>query len=123
MYNKLSFTALCISFCFFLMYTSCRQDPDLEGLPVVSYKSHIAPILSSNCTFSGCHNGSKFSLATYNDLMSNGGVTPFNAHKSKFYKSIINKGAEAMPPSGYSALSNDNIKLIYVWLEQGAKDN
>ncbi len=102
---------------------SCRREPDLTGLPEVSFKNNISPILSSNCTFSGCHSesGGKFPLITYDQVMNQ--VEPGRAHKSGLYKSLVNEAEENMPPDNYPQLTNDELKYIYVWIEQGAKNN
>jgi uncharacterized membrane protein len=107
-----------------MFLNACRHDPDLDGLTEVSYETSIAPILSSGCTYSNCHgiDGEQFSLLTYEEVMRK--VKAFDAHKSDLYQSIVHKGLiQAMPPSGYQQLTNDQITLIYVWIEQGAKNN
>ena len=93
----------------------------------VTYASDIQPIVSENCTQSGCHNvpgDSKFSLVTYNDVISNGRVIGGDARRSTFYNVISNHGGKApMPPLPYFILTTDQIKLVYIWIEQSAKNN
>jgi uncharacterized membrane protein len=55
--------------------------------------------------------------------MSYGGVKAGNAHRSKLYRVITNRSFQTMPPSGYSEVSAEDIKLLYIWIEQGAKNN
>ena len=107
---------------------SCRHKTDLTGIKDVSFSTDIQPILAANCTMSGCHNGSgsggehEFGLTTYNDVM--GIVSADDAHSSKLYEVISNHGLEdIMPPSPNPPLSNDQVKIIYLWIEQGAKNN
>lgn len=117
------FIALC---CFiFFNIISCKNDPDLTGVPQISFKDNIAPILSTKCTFSGCHgsNNRAFSLASYEDVMASGSINAGNANTSSFYKSITNRGEKPMPPDSYSKLTNEQINLVYVWIEQGALNN
>jgi hypothetical protein len=114
-------------------FYSCRHEPDFESMKAVSFASDIQPILSSNCTMSGCHSSSNsghggeddeaFSLTTYDEVIDHGEIEAGNAHKSKLYESISNHGEKLMPPPPRPALTTDQIKLIYVWIEQGAKNN
>ena len=65
--------------------------------------------------------GEQFPLVSYDDIRST--VTPGDARGSKLYKSITGKGASLMPPGSRTLLTNDAIRLIYIWIEQGAKNN
>ncbi len=108
------------------MLGSCKHGTDLTGLPTVSFKDHVAPLLSSKCSFSGCHGnigGSEFPLIEYNDVIKYGEVKAGNANDSRLYKAIVNKDEEIMPPASYNQLTNNEIELIYVWIEQGANNN
>mgnify|MGYP003597745511 CR=1 FL=1 len=110
----------------FLGFNSCTTEPDLTGVPEVSFSNDVQRILSSHCNFSGCHasTGGEFSLETYDAVM--GYVKSGNAHGSELYKIITNKGIvveERMPPSGYEQVSPQDVKLLYWWIEQGAKNN
>jgi hypothetical protein len=111
-----------------MMTGSCKHDPDMTGVPEVTF-STVQGILSSNCTFSGCHDVNsgnndegKFSLIGYDNVMENGDVKPGKAKDSDLYKVLIGK-EETMPPPPRSPLSDDDIKRIYLWIEQGAKNN
>lgn len=104
---------------------SCRTEPDLTGVPDVKFSTDIQRILSAKCNFSGCHavNGSYGSLATYDDVISRGEIIGGDARKSKLYRMITNRTYEYMPPKNYTEVSSDELKLIYLWIEQGAKNN
>lgn len=54
-----------------------------------------------------------------------GYVESGDAHASNLYKVITKRGfvEERMPPSGYQTVSAEDVKLIYWWIEQGAKNN
>ena len=110
-----------------LLSYSCVHKTDLSTLKDVSYSLDIKPIMASNCTQDGCHNshnGEVFSLESYDDLLSGDLVKTVDAHGSKLYKVITNHGGEQqMPPPPLPLLSSDQIKLVYVWIEQGAKNN
>jgi Planctomycete cytochrome C len=103
---------------------SCKHEVDLTGIPEISFSTDIQLILSGNCTMSGCHGTdaqSEFSLTTYNDVINNGDVSKGNANNSDLYKVLLEEGEDRMPPTG--PLTDLQIKKVYLWIEQGAKDN
>jgi len=107
-------------------FSSCTRDPDLSNVAEVKFSGDVQRILSANCNFSGCHGGgghNEGSLTSYDDVMSYGDVKAGDAHRSKLYRVITNRSFQTMPPSGYSEVSAADIKLIYLWIEQGAKNN
>jgi uncharacterized membrane protein len=106
-------------------FSSCTRDPDLSNVAEVKYSVDVQRILSANCNFDGCHGGghNEGSLTTYDAVMSFGDVKAGNAHRSKLYRVITNRSYQTMPPSGYSEVSAADIKLLYIWIEQGAKNN
>lgn len=110
-----------------LLLNSCKHNTDLASTREVSFSSDIQPIIAGNCSQSGCHNAqgdSRFSLVTYNDVISSGGIKERDARGSKFYQVISNHSwGKPMPPSPLPMLSSDQIKLVYIWIEQGAKNN
>lgn len=108
------------------LISACRHDSDISATPEISYQNDIHPIITANCAMTGCHpsSGGEFSLVDYNSLISNGDIKAGNAHKSKLYKAVIGDiGTERMPPAPTSQLSDRQLKLIYIWIEQGAKNN
>lgn len=113
-----------------MAFTSCRHKTDLSSLKQVSFANDIQPIIASNCAMSGCHSSSGggedevFPLTTYDEVINEGGVNAGDAHGSKFYQVISNHTLEnVMPPSPNPPLLDDQIKLIYLWIEQGAQNN
>lgn len=107
------------------MLSSCKHKTNFEELTEVSYAGSIAPIMSSNCSFSGCHGDSayvKISITNYNGLL-NGGITPGSPEKSKLYSKIKSLDDDIMPKRPYNELTEKQIQLIYVWIGQGAKNN
>ncbi len=103
---------------------SCKHEPDLSGIPEISFANDIQAIISGNCAMNGCHANdaqSEFPLTSYNDVMNHGEVKPGNAHDSKIYEVLLENGDDKMPPNGN--LTEIQIKKIYLWIEQGAKDN
>jgi hypothetical protein len=105
-------------------FGACRRDPDLTGIPEVSYNNDIKRIMSGNCAFPGCHDGGggeAGGLVTYEEVM--GQVKAGEARKSELYRIVTGRSFTKMPPSGYPDVSKEDIRLIYLWIEQGAKNN
>ena len=104
---------------------SCKHNTNFDELTEVSYSAHVAPIINSNCAFSGCHGDSlsgSMNLTSYGGLMS-GGIEAGSPNKSKLYKAIKSLGKDIMPKKPYKELTEKQIQLIYVWIGQGAKNN
>lgn len=109
-------------FCGLSVLAGCQSDPDLASTPELSFRDDIQPILSGNCTMSGCHSHSGesvFPLDSYDDVASR--VKPGNARGSELYKVVANRSDRLMPPSG--PLADADIQRLYIWIEQGAKNN
>ena len=103
---------------------SCRHDTVVPSSPEVSFKHDVQSIVAGNCAISGCHTssqGEQFSLIKYEEITSI--VKKGNARDSRLYQSITGKSANLMPPAPQALLTNEQIGLIYVWIEQGAKNN
>ena len=107
------------------LISSCKHKTNFNELSEVSYSKDIAPIISSNCSASGCHGTieyEKLSLVTYEDLMK-GGVSAGSPEKSKLYRTLTSYGDDIMPKKPFNELTERQIQLIYVWIGQGAKNN
>jgi hypothetical protein len=106
---------------------SCKHEPDFNTLPTVYYKTDIAPIISGNCTFSGCHGDSlskEFELHTFEDVMKYCKVSPGKPQGSRLYLTVKSLDEErVMPKPPYNLLTEQQIQLIYIWIGQGAHDN
>jgi hypothetical protein len=120
---KVAFLLCCIA-----LFWSCRHDPEIPATPEVSFSHDVQAIITGNCTQSGCHEGNTgggedlFPLVTYNDIIEQ--VNKGNGRDSRIYQAITGKGGtKLMPPSPQAKLTDDQIGLIYVWIEQGAKNN
>ena len=77
---------------------------------------------------SSCHGGGgnhePGSLVTYDDVIHTGEIHANEAHSSKLYKLITkSSGEDKMPPDPASPLTDKQILTIYLWIEQGAKNN
>ena len=106
---------------------SCKHDPILPDSPVVSFKDHVLPIIVGNCSATGCHPavGGEFSLMTYSDVIENGDIKPGSNKDDSDLLEVIksSKDNKRMPPPPAPPLTNDQIQLIELWINQGAKDN
>jgi hypothetical protein len=107
---------------------------------VISFRSHVMPIFKKNCL--PCHaednmNPSDLSLDSY-DLLMAGGKHGDVAKPGKAGESVLVKKLSADPPFGdrmpldpkkkrgtpsTMKLSDEDIKTIADWIDQGAKDN
>ena len=104
---------------------SCVHKSDIPSEPQISFSQQVQPIIIGNCTQEGCHGTNKggeeerLELLTYANVARL--VSPGNARQSRLYRAITGNGAGTMPPAGY--MSEANIQTIYLWIEQGAKNN
>ncbi|MGZ8558974.1 MAG: c-type cytochrome domain-containing protein [Chitinophagaceae bacterium] len=98
--------------------TTCSPD-------TVYFVNDIMPIISSNCTMSGCHDNlthaDGVNLTSYSNIMRY--VSRGNASNSKLYKVIIKTDDDRMPPDPMAPLSQAQKDKIAKWINQGAKNN
>lgn len=91
----------------------------------VYFVNEIMPIISSNCTKSGCHDAASHKdgviFTSYSYIMKY--VTPGNASRSKLYTVITRTDNERMPPPPMPAIPQDQKNKIYKWINQGAPYN
>jgi hypothetical protein len=98
---------------------ACKKDSittyDCTGV-TPTYNADIKTIVDANCATSNCHNASSkadgIDLSTYE-------FTKLNSTSDKFMKSIQHVGGAESMPRGASKLSEDKIKLIYCWVQNG----
>ncbi len=117
-----------------LLLVSCVKD---KGLPVadecpdrnVSFKADVQSLFDTHCNIAGCHSGPNPSgnLSLEADLSfdqlsrkGKGYVDTINPSFSVLH-SQVNSIYNPMPPSGN--LPACDIKTIYNWMAQGAKNN
>lgn len=111
--------ALCLVF-------SCKHEPILPEQEV-SFHSDILPILRGSCQHAGCHSpfdpNAEFPLdSVVSDVREY--VDEGKPKHSKLYEVITEtKLEDRMPQAPYEKLTDRQIKLIYIWIAQGAKDN
>jgi WD40 repeat protein len=93
----------------------------------VTYEKDIAPILANKCEY--CHSGSlkesKFDLGSYEALMRGGKrgvpIVPGKPDQSLLVKFAGRTEKPIMPPKSEDPLTPEELALIKLWIEQGAK--
>jgi uncharacterized membrane protein len=111
---RLSFALIVISPLAFL--DSCvSNDVSDDCNEIVSYASHVSPIIQTKCAISGCHNGSS-ALPDWTNF------SQLQARAGDVREVVIQK---RMPPSNSPAgpLTEDQITAISCWVNQGAQNN
>lgn len=107
------------------IFFGCRHEavlPDYE----VSFSQEILPILQMGCTHAGCHGDSLNTeprLTSYESVMNFGDVKPGRPLDSDLYEVLVDEDPEDRMPKDMPPLSDRNIRLIYIWIAQGAKNN
>jgi len=123
-------SVLCVGATVGLGFTSLQQPPRQQSKPTAyTYVKDIAPLIKSYCR--PCHdseneNPSGLSMDDFEKLMKGGNhgsiVIPGKPMESNLYLKLL-----PTPPfgkqmaRGRKKLSDDDIKVIYEWIEQGAK--
>jgi hypothetical protein len=105
--------------CFTL--AGCRHNPDIPVSPILTFNADVSAITLNNCATSGCHDGSseRRRLVTYSEVMHY--VSRGKPYSSRLFTSMIKLSGDKMPPNG--PLSDAQIKTVYIWILQGAKEN
>ena len=108
-------------FVIFMTATSCRHDPVVPLTPQISFRDDITPIVIGNCAQSGCHSSGRegFDLLNYREVMNH--VSAGQPYGSKLFTRMEINGPNVMPPN--SPLPDEQVKLVYIWILQGARDN
>ena len=91
----------------------------------VYFVNDILPLITSNCSMSGCHDGASRSeanpLTSYSTIMSY--VRANNPSSSKLYTSLFAKGEDKMPRLPTPPLTSAQDSMILKWINQGALNN
>jgi WD40 repeat protein len=99
----------------------------IERKEPVAYEVDIEPIFVKKCAF--CHSGNvkeaRLDMGTYEGLMKGGkrgkSITPGKSEDSLLYHLASKTKKPLMPPKSETALSPEELALIKLWIEQGAK--
>ncbi|MCC6815131.1 MAG: hypothetical protein IT267_01815 [Saprospiraceae bacterium] len=105
-----------------IYFVSCTSESGETS--EICFETEVRPIISSNCTLSGCHNSidkvSGYDFSTYEGIMH--AVKPGDHSTSELYKVLIHPYKEK-PPKPFNPLSEEQKITIAAWIEQGAKYN
>jgi WD40 repeat protein len=112
-----------------------KEKKDLEPIKVVelkrtdaiAYEKEIEPIFYKHCTV--CHSGSekrgKFDISSYESLIKGGRrgspIVPGKSGSSTLVKFVGRTAKPAMPPRGEGELTPEELAIIKLWIDQGAK--
>src|SRR5262249_62233109 len=99
----------------------------LERKDPVSYDKDIEPVFYKRCV--ACHSGpvkeGRFDLGTYEALVKGGkrgqAIVPGKGDTSLLYKSAARTHKPCMPPAGEEPLTPEELALIKLWIDEGAK--
>jgi hypothetical protein len=107
-----------------LLCAACTQEKAI-GVDPVCFQRDVLPILIANCTQSGCHNSNDraegLEFTSYAQVVSHG-VNPGDYQSSQLYQVLITPGKEQMPKKPYNRLTAEQIGIIALWIEQGARN-
>jgi WD40 repeat protein len=100
---------------------------ELKRTDPVSYDKDIEPLFYKKCTV--CHSGKelkgKLDLSSYETLMKGGqrgqSVIPAKGNESLIYKLVHREMKPFMPPKGEDPVTPEELALIKLWIDQGAK--
>ena len=103
------------------------KEVKLERKEPVSYDKEIEPILINKCQF--CHSGSvkegKLDMSSYDSLMTGGKrgqpIVPGKAAESLLIRFAGRFQKPFMPPKGEEPLTPQELALVKLWIDQGAK--
>lgn len=122
-----------------IIFSGCRHEiPERNAVRVspppttnpcspdsIYFVNDIMPIISSNCTMSGCHDEASHKdgvvLTTYTNIRRY--VNPGNPSNSKLYTMMNRTDNERMPPPPQAPIPQDQKNKIYKWINQGALYN
>jgi hypothetical protein len=133
-------SVICTTLLLFLPSFLLAQEPKDKPKPVqpikvvkidrkepVAYEKEIEPILAKKCAF--CHSGnvkeSKLDLGSYETLMKGGkrgaAVVPGKSADSLIVRLAGKTDRPSMPPKSEEPLTPEELALIKLWIDQGAK--
>lgn len=93
----------------------------------VYFQQQVLPFLVSSCAKSGCHNAATAEdgviLDSYDNVMNTADVTPFDLSDSEIWE-VINESDpdKVMPPPGETQLTQAQINMLALWINQGAQN-
>ena len=113
--------------------TVCSADTNPGGGIIVTndsvcFNQKILPLLLSNCSMTGCHDGNSqgeedelYALNSYETVRPH--VVPYNPSQSSIYRAVTGSGEEFMPPPPKPPLISSQKELLRKWIADGALNN
>jgi len=94
----------------------------------ISFQKYIQPIFTARCSQSGCHDdiakAGGYSVTQWSNITQPGIVDPYNPDTSRLIWRIApGFGFPIMPPISYGYLTENQIRGIETWVEEGAQNN
>lgn len=122
--------------CALSVLSQCQHEPPLDpdgtfseycNPDSVYFGNTVLPILQSNCAMSGCHDATShrdgINLSSYYDIMNSDVVVAGNANESELIEVLTETGDDLMPPPPNAPLTSEQIALLSLWINQGARFN
>lgn len=107
-----------------LLVAACKKSSadkyDCTGL-TPTYNGSVKTIIDGSCAFTGCHTGTSPADGLNLSGYSNSKSAALNS--SDFLCSIEHGSGYHAMPQGASKLSDDKIKTIACWIQNGAPEN
>jgi len=108
-----------------LLMGACKHEVPDDPAPEVCFENDVLPIFQSSCAKSGCHDAitraDGYQLDTYNNIIARG-IRPGDPSDSEIYEVLQEDGDDRMPPPPNPPLTSSQIRLIYNWIKQGARN-
>lgn len=108
----------------FMLIWSCSKDKTsgeitpFECDETISFSDEVLPLISNNCSTSGCHSASSgaggYIFTNYDNIFES---------REIILKAIKHESGVVPMPFGQDQLPPEQIELIECWIEQGAMDN
>lgn len=119
---EISRTILTLFTLFVVLGSSCVNNtvpepvyPCNDIVETPNYDNDIKSIIDTNCAFSGCH-VSGFNFGDFSNYQGMESYLPIRISEEVL-------GEKTMPPSGFTALTREELVLISCWLEAGHPEN
>src|SRR5262249_30546935 len=129
--------ALLVAFAPAATTQEAKKDKELPPIPTVElkrtapveYGADVEPVFKNKCFV--CHSGNvtegKFDMGTYEKVMKGGAkrgekvVVPGKSADSFLFLACSRKVKPIMPPKSEEPLSPEELTLVKLWIDQGAK--
>jgi uncharacterized membrane protein len=92
----------------------------------IYFQQQVLPILLSNCTMSGCHDDASHQdgviLTSYEKVIATADIRPGRPSDSDLYEVLVETDPDKkMPRPPRTPLTQQQVQIIYQWIQQGAQ--